>query len=72
MIELPEYSKGKMLPNEVEIAKRLGISRNTVRHATNRLAYEGLLIRKKEWELKFLMIRMLSLDLTVGIALLKK
>jgi len=47
MMNLPEYSKGKMLPNEVEIAKRLGISRNTVRHATNRLAYEGLLIRKK-------------------------
>lgn len=47
MIALPEYSKGKMLPNEVEIAKRLGISRNTVRHATNRLVYEGLLIRKK-------------------------
>lgn len=47
MIELPEYSDGKMLPNEVELAKRLGISRNTVRHATNRLVYEGLLVRKK-------------------------
>ncbi|HZW38773.1 MAG TPA: GntR family transcriptional regulator [Ignavibacteriaceae bacterium] len=47
MIEAPEYSKGKMLPNEVELAKRLGISRNTVRQATNRLVYEGLLIRKK-------------------------
>jgi len=47
MIALPEYTKGKMLPNEVELAKRLGISRNTVRHATNRLVYEGLLVRKK-------------------------
>ncbi len=47
MIELPEYSSGKMLPNEIELAKRLGISRNTVRHATNRLVYEGLLVRKK-------------------------
>jgi GntR family transcriptional regulator len=48
MIELPEYSaNGKMLPNEVELAKRLGISRNTVRHATNKLVYEGLLVRKK-------------------------
>ena len=37
MIEMPEYSKGKMLPNEVELAKRLGISRNTVRQATNRI-----------------------------------
>jgi len=47
MISLPEYTKGKLLPNEVELAKRLGISRNTVRHATNRLVYEGLLVRKK-------------------------
>jgi GntR family transcriptional regulator len=48
MIELPEYTtNGKMLPNEVELAKRLGISRNTVRHATNKLVYEGLLVRKK-------------------------
>ncbi|NWF90678.1 MAG: GntR family transcriptional regulator [Ignavibacteriaceae bacterium] len=47
MIALPEYSSGKLLPNEIEIAKRLGISRNTVRHATNKLVYEGLLIRKK-------------------------
>lgn len=47
MIEHPEYIKGKMLPNEIELAKRLGISRNTVRQATNRLVYEGLLTRKK-------------------------
>lgn len=47
MTELAEYSEGKMLPNEVELAKRLGISRNTVRQATNRLVYEGLLVRKK-------------------------
>ena len=47
MIALPEYNDGKMLPNEVELAKRLGISRNTVRQATNRLVYEGLLTRKK-------------------------
>lgn len=47
MIQQPEYVKGEMLPNEVELAKRLGISRNTVRHATNKLVYEGLLIRKK-------------------------
>lgn len=47
MIEMPEYSKGKLLPNEIELAKRLGISRNTVRHATNHLVYEGLLVRKK-------------------------
>jgi GntR family transcriptional regulator len=48
LINQPEYnSRGKFLPKEVELAKRLGISRNTVRHATNKLVYEGLLIRKK-------------------------
>lgn len=47
MIKQPEYKNGKFLPNEVELAKKLGISRNTLRQATNRLTYEGLLIRKK-------------------------
>lgn len=47
LIELPEYQNGKMLPNEVHIANRLGISRNTVRQATNKLVYEQLLVRKK-------------------------
>jgi GntR family transcriptional regulator len=47
LIEQPEYQNGKMLPNEVHIAKKLGISRNTVRQATHKLVYEQLLIRKK-------------------------
>jgi len=47
MIELPEYKNGGFLPKEVELAKRLGISRNTIRQATNKLEYKGLLIRKK-------------------------
>ena len=47
LINLPEYRKGEFLPKEVELAKRLGISRNTLRQATNKLEYEGLLIRKK-------------------------
>lgn len=47
MIEQPEYQEGKMLPNEVDIAKAWGISRNTLRQATNKLVYEGLLLRKK-------------------------
>lgn len=47
MIELPEYKNGGLLPREVDLAKRLGISRNTLRQATNKLEYEGLLIRKK-------------------------
>ncbi|MGZ3767610.1 MAG: GntR family transcriptional regulator [Flavisolibacter sp.] len=47
LIENPEYQNGKLLPKEVDIAKRLGISRNTVRQATNKLVYESLLVRKK-------------------------
>ncbi len=47
MIELPEYNNGSFLPKEVDLAKQLGISRNTIRQATNKLEYEGLLIRKK-------------------------
>jgi GntR family transcriptional regulator len=42
-----EYRKGKFLPNEVNLAKQLGISRNTVRQAINKLVYEELLVRKK-------------------------
>jgi GntR family transcriptional regulator len=47
MIEDDEYKNGKFLPNEVDLSKQLGISRNTLRQATNKLVYEGLLIRKK-------------------------
>ncbi|MBK7175072.1 MAG: GntR family transcriptional regulator [Bacteroidales bacterium] len=47
LISSEEYQTGKFLPNEVNLAKQLGISRNTVRQATNKLVYEGLLIRKK-------------------------
>ena len=47
LIGSDEYKKGKFLPNEVSFAKQLGISRNTVRQATHKLVYEGLLIRKK-------------------------
>jgi GntR family transcriptional regulator len=43
----PEYRKGKLLPNEVDLAKQWGISRNTLRQATNKLVYEGVLVRKK-------------------------
>lgn len=47
LIELPEYKNGGFLPKEVDLASKLGISRNTLRQATNKLEYEGLLIRKK-------------------------
>jgi GntR family transcriptional regulator len=43
----PQYADGKLLPNEVDLAKQLAISRTTIRQALNKLVYEGLLIRKK-------------------------
>ncbi len=42
-----EYIQGKPLPKEIDMAKWLGIARNTLRQATNKLVYEGLLVRKK-------------------------
>jgi len=47
IIELPEYQQGKLLPNEVDLSSELGISRNTLRQAINKLVFEGLLLRKK-------------------------
>ncbi len=47
LIRHPDYQGGKFLPKEVDLAKRLGISRNTVRRATNKLSHENLLVRKK-------------------------
>ncbi len=47
MMSLPEYQNGKLLPNEVHLSRQLGISRNTLRQATNKLVHEGLLLRKK-------------------------
>lgn len=43
----PEFQNGAFLPREVELANRLGVSRNTIRQATNKLENEGLLVRKK-------------------------
>lgn len=47
LIELPEFNNGALLPKEVELANKLGISRSTIRQATNKLENEGLLKRKK-------------------------
>lgn len=47
LIEEEEYKNGKVLPNEVELAKQLAISRTTLRQAINKLVFEGLLVRKK-------------------------
>jgi len=47
IIEEEEYKNGKTLPNEVDLAKQLAISRTTLRQAINKLVFEGLLVRKK-------------------------
>lgn len=47
IINDPVYQDGKFLPNEIELAKQLAISRTTLRQALNKLVFEGLLIRKK-------------------------
>lgn len=47
MIAAPQFKNGALFPKEVELANRLGVSRNTVRQATNKLQHEGLIIRKK-------------------------
>jgi len=47
LIAEEDFQNGKLLPNEVELAKWLAISRTTLRQAINKLVYEGLLIRKK-------------------------
>ncbi|WP_158827691.1 GntR family transcriptional regulator [Mucilaginibacter lacusdianchii] len=47
LITEEEFQNGKLLPNEVELAKMLAISRTTLRQAINKLVFEGLLIRKK-------------------------
>ena len=47
LIVLPEFDNGALLPKEVELANKLGISRSTIRQATNKLENEGLLNRKK-------------------------
>lgn len=48
LIKQEEYQKGKTLPSEVELSKRLAISRSTVRQAIKKLVFEGLLVRKKK------------------------
>ena len=46
LIKDPRYATN-FLPNEMDMAKHLAISRTTLRQSLNKLVYEGLLIRKK-------------------------
>ena len=47
LIQQSEYLEGKFLPKEVELSKFLGVSRNTVRQATNKLVLENRLVRRR-------------------------
>ncbi|MCU7548805.1 GntR family transcriptional regulator [Chitinophagaceae bacterium LB-8] len=47
LVKSPEYRKGQLFPKETDLAKRWGISRNTLRQAIDKLVNEGLLERKK-------------------------
>lgn len=47
IIKLPDYANGKLLPKEIELSKSLGVSRSTVRQASNRLSDKNLIVRKK-------------------------
>lgn len=47
LIKEEQYQNGRNIPNEVDLANMLGISRTTLRIAINKLVFEGLLIRKK-------------------------
>ncbi len=58
LISSPTYSNGTtFLPKEIELANTLGVSRSTIRQATNKLEYEGLLKRKKGGENRVLVKR---------------
>lgn len=46
LIRQPEYRRGQYLPNEVTLARQLGISRNTLRAGIARMMFEGLLERR--------------------------
>lgn len=48
LIEKEKYKNGgEFLPREVALSKKLGVSRNTIRQAINKLVHEGLIERKK-------------------------
>jgi len=46
LIRKPEYQNGALLPDEVTLAMKLGISRGTIRAGIGKLVFEGLLQRK--------------------------
>jgi GntR family transcriptional regulator len=47
LISSPPYSSGALLPDELTLASRLGVSRGTVRNSILSLVHQGLLERRK-------------------------
>src|SRR3546814_5003587 len=47
LVESGDYDGGKLLPSEEGLARKFGVSRNTVRQGIYKLVVEGLLSRKK-------------------------
>jgi GntR family transcriptional regulator len=46
LISQPQYAAGALLPDEISLASRLGISRGTLRAGIERLVFEGVLERR--------------------------
>jgi GntR family transcriptional regulator len=46
LVRNSEYQHGELLPDEVKLARQLGVSRGTVRAGISKLVFEGLLERK--------------------------
>lgn len=46
LVHQPDYQKGGLLPDEVTLAAKLGVSRGTVRLGISKLVFEGVLERK--------------------------
>ena len=47
LIQDPQYVGGSLLPDEVSLARRLGVSRSTLRAGMQKLIYEGLVERRQ-------------------------
>ena len=47
LVQEEKYRKGQLLPTEIQLAEDLGVARNTVRTAMDKLVREGIITRKK-------------------------
>lgn len=47
LIRKPDYAAGALLPDEITLSRRLGVSRSTLRAGMQKLIYEGLVERRQ-------------------------